>query len=227
MVKRLSQWILRAGLMPVLSAGIHLYFRTIRFVWSGEERVRAHLEQGGRLVCAIWHQRIFLAVGYAVRFASYAPSVMISRSRDGDMIADVYSRLGLRPVRGSSSAGGRRALTALVEDLETHQIAVHVVDGPQGPKGIVKGGLVRLAQRSGVLVFPVYLSGPRLWILRSWDRCLVPKPFSTVSVRWGEPLLFPEETDGAAFERCRREIEARMQEEQGREDLARGWPAPL
>ena len=71
-----------------------------------------HLHQGGKAIAAIWHQRILIVLNYAGRFGEFAPAVMISQSRDGEMIADVYRRLNFRPVRGSSSArrpeGSRR-----------------------------------------------------------------------------------------------------------------------
>jgi lysophospholipid acyltransferase (LPLAT)-like uncharacterized protein len=61
---------------------------------------------------------------------------MISKSRDGDLIADVYSRMNFRPIRGSSSRDGKKALAAMVDDLKDHPIAVHVLDGPKGPRAL-------------------------------------------------------------------------------------------
>ena len=94
-------------------------------------------------------------MGYARRFREFSPAVMISRSRDGEMIADVYRRLNFRPVRGSSSSGGREALAAMVADLSTNPFAVHAVDGP---RGLIKAGIIRMAQLSGAPIIPVYIS---------------------------------------------------------------------
>ncbi len=94
------------------------------------------------------------------------------------MIADVCRRLDFRPVRGSSSRGGREALAAMVAELSVHPVAVHALDGPRGPRGLIKAGIIRMAQLSGAPIIPVYISVNRAWILRSWDRFIIPHPFA-------------------------------------------------
>jgi lysophospholipid acyltransferase (LPLAT)-like uncharacterized protein len=182
-----------------------------------------HLKSGRKMIAAIWHQRIFIVMGYARRFQMYQPAVMISQSRDGGMIADIYRRFHFRPVRGSSSRGGREALAAMIADLVQNQFAVHVLDGPRGPRGVVKPGLIVMAQASGVPIFPFYITVDRAWVLKSWDRTLIPKPFSRVFVRWGRPFHVPEHLDEAGFEAIRKEIEQHMKENQTRDDRNLGW----
>lgn len=223
MIKRISTFALRYGAIPVVYRLIRLHLALIRYTIVGEEAIVNHLDSGGKAIISLWHQRIFGAIYYARRFSAYEPSVMISQSRDGDLIADVYSRVRFRPVRGSSSRGGRAALHALVEDLAGHPLAVHVVDGPRGPRGVVKGGLISLAQLSGAPIFPVALSFSRAWVLNSWDRFLIPKPFSTTHIRWGEPLFIPQTLDAEAFESFRTLAQERMRELQNGEDRALGW----
>lgn len=227
MIKGLSKFAIRHGLIPLAYGILRLYFATIRIQGVGEEDFRAHLQRGGRAIAALWHQRILAVFAYAGRFSQWAPAVMISRSRDGEMIADTYRRLNFRPVRGSSSRGGREALAALVADLAEHPFAVHVLDGPRGPRGVIKAGLVSLAQLSGAPVFPVYASVDRAWVLGSWDRFLIPKPFSTVTVRWDGPIAVPASLSSGEFEATRRRIEERMRENQARDDWAQGWREPL
>ncbi|MDA8124437.1 MAG: lysophospholipid acyltransferase family protein [Deltaproteobacteria bacterium] len=227
MVKSFSKIAIRFGLLPIAYAVLRLYFSLIRIRTEGEEEVKAHLRAGNKAIAALWHQRILICLGYARRFAEFAPAVMISRSRDGEMIADVYRRLNFRPVRGSSSRGGREALAQMIADLADHPFAVHVVDGPQGPRGVVKAGLVSMAQLSGAPIVPVSISVNRAWVLNSWDRFLIPKPFSTVFVRWGEPHFVPQILDNEAFEAIRRSIEKKMQEIQSRDDRAMGWQESL
>lgn len=227
MVKGFSKFAIKYGLIPVAYAIIRLYFCLIRIRSIGEDSIKQHLHQGGKVIAAIWHQRIFLVVTYARRFGEFAPAAMISQSRDGDMIADVSRLLNFRPVRGSSSRGGREALATIVADLAEHPFAVHAVDGPRGPRGVIKAGLIVMAQLSGVPIVPVSISVNRAWILKSWDRFLIPKPFSTVTVRWDEPIPVPEQLDSAAFETLRREIERRMWEIHDEDDRKRGWQEPL
>ncbi len=227
MLKRLSGFAIKHGLIPVLYAVIRLYFCLIRVRSLGEEEFRNYLRQGGKAIAAIWHQRIFLVLTYARRFGEYAPAVMISQSRDGDMIADVARLLNFRPVRGSSSRGGREALATIIADLAEHPFAVHAVDGPRGPRGVIKAGLISMAQLSGTPIVPVAISVNRAWVLNSWDRFLIPKPFSTVCVRWGPRIAVPASLEPAAFERLRREVEAKLRALQDQTDREYGWQESL
>jgi lysophospholipid acyltransferase (LPLAT)-like uncharacterized protein len=223
MYKNLSKFALRYGLIPFAGFIIRLYFSTIRLKFANEEMVREHIKMGGKVIAALWHQRIFTVIDYARRFSDYEPSAMVSQSRDGDMAADLFKRFQFRPVRGSSSRGGKEALQAMVDDLRDHSFAVHVTDGPQGPKGVVKSGLIRLAQLSQVPIFPAYISASRAWILNSWDCTLIPKPFSEVFVRWGNPIYVPADLDNQTFESIRLQVEQCMRENQRLDDLKYGW----
>lgn len=115
----------------------------------------------------------------------------------------------------------------MVDDLSTHPFGVHILDGPRGPRGVVKAGIIRMSQLSGVPIVPVYASVSRAWVLKSWDRFLIPKPFSTVTVRFDKPIPVPAELDEAAFESIRLEIEKKMREIQDRDDRERGWKETL
>jgi lysophospholipid acyltransferase (LPLAT)-like uncharacterized protein len=227
MLKNLSRFALHYGIIPLAHYLLRAYFSLIKIRAVNEDMALQHLKSGRKMIAAIWHQRILVVMGYAKRFGAYEPSVMISQSRDGEMIARVYSRFNFRPVRGSSSRGGKEALAAMVEDLIHHQFAVHVMDGPRGPRGIVKPGLIVMAQLSGVPIFPVYISVNRAWVLNSWDCTLIPKPFSTIVIRWDNPIIVPEQLDEEAFEAIRKQIERHMKDNQIRDDQEQGWTSPL
>jgi lysophospholipid acyltransferase (LPLAT)-like uncharacterized protein len=216
--KKLSRYVLEKKLMIIAYYIARLYFLTVRVESINEEMVRQHLKAGNKLIAALWHQRILASIGYAQGFGVYRPSVMISESRDGDMTADVFSRINFRPVRGSSSRSGGKALFAMVNDLAVHSLAVHVLDGPRGPRGIVKPGLVVLAEKTGIPIVPVYISVSRAWVLGSWDRCLVPKPFSKIVIRWDQPIAVPPSTTEESFEAVRMGLEKHMLENQRRDD---------
>jgi lysophospholipid acyltransferase (LPLAT)-like uncharacterized protein len=227
MIKKISTFAIRHGLVPIAYWIIGLYLLLVRIRFFQEEELFDHLSRGGKGIAAFWHQRISLVIGYARRFREFTPVAMISQSRDGDIIADVARRLNFRPVRGSSSRGGREALAAVVAELSTHPLAAHAVDGPRGPRGLLKAGIIRMAQLSGAPIIPVYVSVNRAWILGSWDRFLIPKPFSTVWIRWGEPIPVPATLDNDAFETLRLEIEKRMRDNQEGDDRKRGWGETL
>jgi len=227
MIKGLSRFAIKYGLIPAVYAIIRLYFCLIRVRSVDENKIIHHLHHGGKAIAALWHQRIGLVLTYAGGFSEFSPVAMVSQSRDGDLIADLCRLLNFRPVRGSSSRGGREALAAMVAELSVQRAAVHAVDGPQGPRGIIKSGLIRMAQLSGVPIAPLTISVNRAWILKSWDRFLIPKPFSTISVHWDNLIPVPETLDDIAFETVRREIEKRMRENQEEDDKNCGWRESL
>jgi len=213
--------------VPAAYGAIRLYLSLMRIQVVQEQVLVNHLQQGGKAIVAFWHQRFFGAMGYIRKFRSLAPSAIISKSRDGEMIARIARRLGVRPVRGSSSRGGKEALAAMVADLSLHPAAIHAVDGPQGPKGTVKAGVIRMAQLSQAAIFPVCISLERAWITRSWDRFLIPKPFSRILIRWDDPIFVPEKMDPEAFEAIRLNLENRLIRGHAADDLVWGWREPL
>jgi hypothetical protein len=87
----------------------------------------------------------------------------------------------------------------------------------------VKAGLIRMAQRSGASIVPVYISCSRFWQLRSWDRFIIPKPFSTVRVRFAEPISIPANLADESFEAERQRVEAIIRDNQEAEDQRWGW----
>ncbi|MGV8078500.1 MAG: lysophospholipid acyltransferase family protein [Syntrophales bacterium] len=228
MKKKILKWIGKTVVessftVPLAHNLIRGYLLLVRIEVVGEERMLSHLRGGGKAIAALWHQRILGVVGYASRFREFKPSAIVSASRDGDLIARIVERLNFRPVRGSSTRGGREALAAMVEDLQEHPFAVHASDGPTGPRGVVKAGLIRMSQLSGAPIVPVLISFSRAWALGSWDRMLIPKPFSRIVVRWGEPIDVPADLEGQGFEDLRRNVERSIREEQERDDRRWGW----
>jgi len=219
--------LLKIFLAPLAYFLLRLYLSLIRVQTLHEDALLQFLEIGSKAVAAVWHQRFLGALGYVTKFRYLSLSIMISMSRDGDWIAPVVRWLGLRPVRGSSTRGGKEALAAMVQDLAQHQVALHIVDGPRGPKGVIKAGLIRLAQLSKAAIIPIHISVDRAWVTRSWDRFLIPKPFSRILVHFGEPIDVPEQMDSETFEALRRKVEKEMIDGHAQDDLSFGWEKPL
>jgi len=223
MFKNLSLFSIKHSLIPGLYWLFRFYFLFCRLTVTNEAPVFQRLSLGERVIASIWHQRIMAVFPYARRFSLYSPSVMISRSRDGEMASQLFSCMNFRPIRGSSSRGGKEALSSLILDLQDHPAAVHVVDGPRGPRGIIKPGLVTLGQISCVPVFPLSVSVNRAWVLNSWDRFLVPKPFSHIFISWEKPIAIPQDLDPENFERVRLDIQNQMLSAQFKQDASCGW----
>ncbi|GAB6907192.1 conserved hypothetical protein [Desulfosarcina cetonica] len=180
------------------------------------------LDRYGSVVYASWHQRFFPGITF---FATRKPiAIMISQSRDGEMIARVVDILGWRSVRGSSSKGGMRALKEIRALTGQGYRIGHIVDGPQGPFGVVKPGLITIAQFAGVPIVPVITSAERCWTFNSWDRFMVPKPFSRVIIRFTPPIHVPRRLDAEAFETLRQTVEEQIQKRVRQTDA--WWETP-
>jgi lysophospholipid acyltransferase (LPLAT)-like uncharacterized protein len=174
---------------------------------ENEQRV---LDDTGTVVYASWHQR-FLP-GLTTLAARKPIAIIVSQSNDGEIIARVADALGWHPVRGSSTRGGMRALKEIRTLARQGFRFGHIVDGPQGPFGVVKPGLLTIAQLAGAPIVPVITSAQRRWVFNSWDRFMVPKPFSKILVRFGPPMAVPRRLAADAFESLRQEMENRIKE---------------
>jgi lysophospholipid acyltransferase (LPLAT)-like uncharacterized protein len=132
-------------------------------------------------VYAFWH-RCLLASAW--RFRNRGVAILISRSFDGELIARTVERLGFIAIRGSSSRDAVTALRSLQRAyLDGHYCAI-TADGPRGPSMIAKPGVAQLAKMVDTTVGAFYVHPERAWELNSWDRFLIPKPFSRVTIAW-------------------------------------------
>ncbi len=146
---------------------------------------------------ALWHEHLFASI-LAHRHLPVAP--LASLSKDGELVTFVMDRLGFRTIRGSSSRRGPEARMDLAEAAQTGLITAITVDGPKGPRHRVKGGVIDVARKTGVAILPVHAAAAQTWVFKkSWDQFKIPKPFSTIHVVYGEPIMIPEETQGLAF----------------------------
>ena len=205
---RLGYWVCR------LHAG------TVTVIPEGIERVRDHIARGGTVIFACWHQRFFSGF-WVPRIFGMNPCIMISQSRDGDVVSDVVARIGWVPVRGSSSRGGKKALQEMIAGVAVHRMGAHIVDGPQGPPCIVKPGLIALASQTGAAISPGYISYENPLVFNSWDRFMIPKPFSRVLLRVGDFIFVPKDLDEKSFEETRLAVERALA--QGYAEADRSW----
>ncbi|MCK6523589.1 DUF374 domain-containing protein [Myxococcota bacterium] len=166
----------------------------LALVWARTWRLRlqvAALDEAmaeGPVVVALMHGEL-LPAGLLARGRSMLP--MVSQSRDGEIIAGALTVFGFPLVRGGSSRGGAEALLRAEEGLRDGLSPVLAVDGPRGPAGVPKPGAVRLAVASRRPIVVVRVAASRAWRARSWDRLMVPWPFTTLRV-WAIRLDPPQ-----------------------------------
>jgi lysophospholipid acyltransferase (LPLAT)-like uncharacterized protein len=208
---RRKEWkffLLQALIKPIYYLLV-LYSKTLRFREENDQILLGHMRRGP-VILASWHQRLFGGFFLPRQYKLTIP-IMVSRSRDGDFIAGIAKNTGFFPVRGSSSRGGREALRGMVSAVMEYGIGGHALDGPTGPPRVVKAGLIAMAQRSGAMICPVYVIYEKYWIFNSWDRFMVPKPFSRVLICFSQTMeTLPAYLDGPDFEAFRKKIEDQM-----------------
>jgi lysophospholipid acyltransferase (LPLAT)-like uncharacterized protein len=173
------------AIVPRLTALVlALIGSTLRFEVIAEDGVIPATPPAKGIFC-FWH-RCTLPCGWY--FRKFRCSILISQSFDGELIARTLGLLGYGSVRGSSSRGGASGLLALQRVLESGLPVVFTADGPRGPICQTKIGPVKLAQMTGEAIGSFYLLPERAWVMRSWDRFLIPKPFSRVAVSWARAV---------------------------------------
>jgi len=192
------------AVVPRLTAAILAVIGvTLRFEVIAEEGATPATPPPKGIFC-FWHQCTLPCGWY---FRKYHTCILISRSFDGELIARTLSILGFTSVRGSSSRGGATGLLALQQVLESGTAAIFTADGPRGPIYQTKMGPVKLAQMTQQPIGSFYLLPERAWTLNSWDRFLIPKPFSKVIVSWSRNVAPPSpDADPAALETKRQEL---------------------
>lgn len=163
-----------------------------------------HLINTPQSIIAFWHCHLLLML----HTKWHGPStVMISQSKDGEYIARVFDWYGVGSVRGSSTRGGAKALREIIREARAGKNIVFTPDGPKGPPRVLKEGLVLAAQATGLPIVPIAFGAKKKRLLPSWDRMVIPIPFSRALFLYGEPIVVPRDGD---VEEWRLRIEERM-----------------
>jgi len=165
----------------------------------------------GNYIAALWHNRLLLISIVLKKFLPQrAGAGLISASRDGDLIADVTQRFGFDVVRGSSSRMGASALLELSQVLSSGRDILITPDGPRGPAYELGPGIVFLAQKTGAPVVPVNMEFSSCWRVKSWDRFIIPKPFSKIRIIIGQPQQITSTSTPDEFENERLRLQNAM-----------------
>lgn len=197
----------------------YLFMRALHLTLRVRHVRAHHIDGTPRYIIAFWHECILLSLHSRWRRPTTA---IISRSKDGEIVAGVLHRYGAETARGSSSRGGELALREVLRDVRAGKNIAVTPDGPRGPRRVVKDGVVYIAQVSGLPVVPFYFTASRKKRLRSWDQQIVPIPFSRGLFLYGDPISVPRHGD---VEEWRLTIERAMNElaEEAERDFDALW----
>jgi lysophospholipid acyltransferase (LPLAT)-like uncharacterized protein len=181
--------------------------RSLRWREEGREHLAAARATGRPILFVFWHSRL-LHVCY--RIARERLVMMVSASRDGDLIARVAHDQGIASVRGSSTRGGTAALRALARAMRERGLCGGITpDGPRGPRERLQPGALVAARLAGALIVPVGLGFSRKKVFASWDGFQLALPFARARLVFGDPVA-PPSGDAAALEAARADLERRL-----------------
>ncbi len=197
-----------------LAVGLSVWLlrRTLRVRLRDPHGVLEDASDHWPFIGVLWHNRLLVMPTIMPRSWRRRVAILASASRDGEYAAGYMRFFGYRPIRGSTSKGGVRALRVLRRHLCSGLSVGLTPDGPRGPRYQVQAGVVALSQMTGRPVVPFNLNAPRRWELRGWDRTQIPKPFSRVEFVLGRPITVPAEANEAERAEWREEVRRAMLE---------------
>ena len=178
---------------------IDLLFFTTSIESVGDEKVKS-IFSSRRFIGAFWHSRILL-ISYL--YKRWNGIVLASSSEDGEIIARIVQSQGHETIRGSTTRGGIRAMAGMIKIMkEKKKPGAIIPDGPLGPRFIVQPGVIILAKKTGYPIVPISYSAKKIKIFASWDRFILPYPFTKCRVAYGEPVYVPPDADSQEEKRC-------------------------
>lgn len=193
---------------------IHLIVRlmglTYRFEHVGKEKVEAarKLHPNGAYLYALWHQNIVASI---MSHMGKPHVCIVSASKDGELVAVTLKMLGHKSARGSSSRGGVQAMQEMIRIVNDGTPGAISVDGPRGPAHQPKKGIFEVAKITGAPIIPLITYPTSFWSFeKSWDKFRLPKPFSKILVRYGEPIIIDKNIQASDWPRLSEELTAQL-----------------
>ncbi|HKJ63804.1 MAG TPA: lysophospholipid acyltransferase family protein [Desulfopila sp.] len=191
--------------IPLLAAWlVRSWFVTCRIHEHDVEHLQRLRASGTPFIGTAWH---YCVLGIFTICRKLSGILMISASADGDYLAGMAERLGYSVVRGSSNRKGAAAAKELIRELRRGKNSGLVADGSQGPARIAQLGPLWLAARAGVTILPFVYSASSYYTFNTWDRLILPKPFSRMDVFYGQPMTVPADVKMADMEEFRQKLE--------------------
>jgi hypothetical protein len=159
------------------------------------------------VIYAFWHDQMLIPC-YTHRGRGIA--ILISRHRDGEYIDRVTRHFGYRSVRGSTTRGAASSMMAILDELAAGTDVAFTPDGPRGPRHVLQPGVIYAAEKSGRPIQPAGIAAQTSWRLNSWDRFIIPKPFTTAVVKLGQPISVPPDLTDEQREQWRLKLETTL-----------------
>src|ERR1700751_6420425 len=185
---------------------IRLIGPTLRVAVSYEDGAQTTLDQRP-LIASFWHA---CQIPATYIFRDMGIRVMSSDSYDGEYMGRIIRKFGFLAVKGSSSRNAVRALLGLRRALDEGWTVAFTLDGPRGPRYKVKPGPVALGRSSGVPLAMFHIAVEKAWVLNTWDRLIIPHPFSRTLIRLGKMIQVPANATDEDLDRYQAELQASL-----------------
>lgn len=217
-----SQRRMTAGRRFLYRAGVPVGIGILKFFWAacrerihGGEKLEQRLAAGEPVIFCYWHRHQLFCWYYLRRLLLRGAKVgwLISASVDGEVPTKMARAFGGGVVfRGSTTSRGSEALRAIAKAVVRDRISPCTTpDGPYGPRSQFKPGIVKMAQLSGAPLLPIAYGARSAWVLRTWDRFVVPRPFTKVVICVGDPVPVPRDLDEPGVEALQRRMEQELE----------------
>ncbi|MCC6545454.1 MAG: lysophospholipid acyltransferase family protein [Nitrospirae bacterium] len=203
--------IIKYVIPPIGMLIIYLLGLTYRKEVVGVESEQSLIRKDINPIYALWHGRL-LYLPFLYRWQGRRLYSLVSPSTDGEIIARTLKMFGVRTIRGSSYKSGSKAFRELIRIVKDKGLVFITVDGSRGPVFKVQKGILHLAKISGKPILPVTYGAEKAFVLKSWDRFIIPHPFTRVVVIYGEPVYVHRNTSEEEIEEKRAELEKKLVE---------------
>ncbi|MDC3154889.1 lysophospholipid acyltransferase family protein [Pelagibacteraceae bacterium] len=194
MIKYFSSFRLIQTLLSLIgSIYVLTVYKTSKVNLKNRNKIENLLERNESFIYSFWHDQLLMC---PLTWQSNSNiKVLISKHRDGDIIAQLISNLGFEAIRGSThktnkikNKGGLLSARKMIKSLK-NGISIGISpDGPKGPRHKVSEGILSISRLSESVILPVGIGFKKKWVLNTWDKFIIPKPFNEITVIWGDPI---------------------------------------
>lgn len=172
-----------------------------------KQNIEPFLKEKKPFILSAWHCNVFAGISFVEGWDLY---IMVSQSRDGDLITRIVERFSNHAIRGSSHRGGIQALRQLIDLGKQGKRLVITPDGPRGPAFSLQTGVITLASKTGLPIIPYHFESIKQKIVSSWDSHRIPFWFNHIIIRYGNPIYIPDSLDEDTMEYYRKHVEKEM-----------------
>jgi len=181
----------------------------VRCTREGAENFQRFRHRGEPVIFVFWHGQLLPLIHY---HRNEGIVVLVSDHSDGEYVTRVILRHGFGAARGSSTRGGVKGMKGILRAVRAGRDLAFTPDGPKGPRHVFKWGALTAAQLSGAPVIPVAVGADRAWYLNSWDRFMIPKPLSSLRIRYAPPRWVHRDSSEEELRRIAADLEKELRD---------------